>query len=178
MLRPPTADTAEHLALHEERRPLGSPVGASMLLPGLIQYRWGQKQLGWVFFGSFATALLVALWTWGTPQSWGFLAFAFITQVASLTDVLRQAAFPVYPEKRALVLVTLSLAMVLYLPVVTVLSVLAWPGFESATTGVGFLVNRYAYRAHAPHGSMGLDALLPRRRGEGSPGCSGLRPGS
>jgi hypothetical protein len=150
MLRALTGDTAGDLAWSLGGRPFGSPIGSRMLLPGLRQHCWGQKQLGWVFFGSFATALIVALWTWGTPQSWGFLAVAFVTQVASLTDVLRQGSFPVYPEKRGLVLVTLSLGLVLYLPVVTVLSIVAWPGFEPANTGVGFLVNRYAYRAQGP----------------------------
>jgi hypothetical protein len=48
------------------------------------------------------------------------------------------------------VLVTLSLGLVLYLPVLTTLSVLAWPGFEPTSTGVGFLVDRHAYRQKGP----------------------------
>ena len=38
----------------------------------------------------------------------------------------------------------------LYLPVFTGLTVVAWPGFEPANTGLGFLVNRFAYRAERP----------------------------
>jgi hypothetical protein len=38
----------------------------------------------------------------------------------------------------------------LYLPIFTGLTVVAWPGFEPANTGLGFLVNRFAYRAEGP----------------------------
>ena len=145
-----SADSAGEFAGSVGRRPYDFPSGARMIVPGLPQHGWGQKQRGWVFFGSFTTALLVALWTWGTPQGLSFLAVAFATHVASVTDVLRQGSFPVYRAKRALVWVTLSLGLVLYLPVVTVLSVLAWPGFEPANSGVGFLVDRYAYREKGP----------------------------
>jgi hypothetical protein len=130
--------------------PVGSRAGLRTVVPGLVQHRWGQRQRGWVFFGSFASALTIAFWTWGTPQGLGFLALAFLTHVWSVTDVLRQWSFPVYPEKRALVLVALSLATVLYIPLITALSVLAWPGFEPSITGVGFLVDRHAYRVKTP----------------------------
>ena len=49
-----------------------SPIGLRMLVPGLLQCRWGQRQRGWVFFGSFASAFLVGLWAWGSPLSLGF----------------------------------------------------------------------------------------------------------
>ena len=39
-----------------------------------------------------------------------------MTHVASVTDVLRQGSFPVYPAKRALVFVAVSLGLVFYLP--------------------------------------------------------------
>jgi hypothetical protein len=132
------------------RRPFESSCGLKILLPGLLQHHWGQEQRGWVFGGTFASAVLAALWTWGTPQSVGFLGLAFVTHIASVTDVLRQRSFPVYPANRALVLVTVSLALVLYLPAVSALAALAWPGFEPANTGIGFLVNRYAYRVKGP----------------------------
>ena len=150
MSRSLTGDINRDLDWFPGRRRVGSPVGLRTLVPGLPQHLSGQRQRGWVFFGSFASALTIAFWTWGTPQGLGFLALAFLTHVGSVTDVLRQWSFPVYPAKRALVLVTLSLGLILYLPVVTVLSVLAWPGFEPAAAGIGFLVDRHAYRAQGP----------------------------
>jgi hypothetical protein len=150
MLRSLTGDMAGELGWPLVVPPVRSPIGSRTLVPGLLQHRWGQCQRGWAFFGSFASALIIAFWTWGTPQGWGFLALAYITHVVSVTDVLRQWSFPVYPAKRALVLVTLSLGLVLYLPVLTTLSVLAWPGFEPTSAGVGFLVDRHAYRQKGP----------------------------
>jgi hypothetical protein len=122
----------------------------AILLPGFLQRRWGQPERGWALFGSFASALVVALWCWGTPQFWGFLALAFLTHLVSITDVLRQASFPVYPAKRAAVFAAAALLLVFYAPASIGLSLLAWPGFEPADTGVGFLVNRYAYRGAEP----------------------------
>jgi hypothetical protein len=130
--------------------PFDSPIGLRLLLPGMLQCRWGQRQRGWAFFGSFASALLVGLGAWGSPLSWGCLGLAFATHTASVTDVLRQGSFPVYRAKRATLLVSAALALLLYLPVFTVLTVLAWPGVEPANTGLGFLVNRFAYRAASP----------------------------
>lgn len=130
--------------------PVRTSAGLGTLVPGLLQRRWGQGQRGWVFFGSFASALAIAFWSWGTNQGWAFLALAFFTHVSSVTDALRQWSFPVYPAKRSLVLVSLSLGLIFYLPVITALSVLAWPGFEPASTGVGFLVDRHAYREKGP----------------------------
>ena len=117
---------------------------------GAAAARLGPETARVGFLGSFTSALVAALWTWGTPQSWGFLTLASVTHVASVTDVLRQGSFPVYPARRAMVLVTLSLGLVFYLPLVAALTVLAWPGLEPANTGNGFLVNRYAYREKGP----------------------------
>ncbi len=150
MLRAPTGSTAGALSLFSAHRPFDSPLGLTILLPGFLQRRWGQPQRGWSFFGSFASTSLVALWTWGTSQSWGFLFLAFVTHIASITDVLRQTSFPVYPAKRATVFVAAALLLVFYGPALIALSLLAWPGFEPADTGVAFLVNRYAYSGAEP----------------------------
>ena len=84
-----------------DRRPYESPVGLMMMVPGWPQFAWGQRQRAWVLVGSFAVAMIVGLWTWGTWLGWGFFAFAFITQVTSVTDVLRQGSFPIYPSRTA-----------------------------------------------------------------------------
>jgi hypothetical protein len=150
MARLLTADLAAELSPSSRGRPVGFTTGLGLVFPGLLQHRWGQRQRGWVFFGSFASTLMVALWTWGTAQGSAFLSLAYLTQVASVTDVLRQVSFPIFPGKRALLLVAFALGFVFYLPVVTTLSVLAWPGFEPADRSIGFLVNRYAYRVKEP----------------------------
>ncbi len=150
MLRLLTGDTAAEWAWSSRGRHVGFSTGLGMLVPGLLQHRWGQRQRGWVFFGSFVSALMAALWIWGTVPGSVFLMLAYLTHVASVTDVLRQVSFPVFPGKRALSLVAVSLGFVLYLPVVTTLSVMAWPGFEPSDTGIGFLVDRHAYRMKGP----------------------------
>jgi hypothetical protein len=150
MLRLLTGDMTAEGAWRRGGRPVGFSTGFGLLVPGLLQHRWGQRQRGWVYFGSFASALIVALWSWGTLQGIVFLMLAYLTHIASVTDVLRQVSFPVFPAKRALLLVAFSLGFVIYLPVVTTLSVLAWPGFEPDGTGICFLVDRYAYRANGP----------------------------
>jgi hypothetical protein len=120
-----------------------------MMVPGWPQYSWGQCQRGWVLVGSFAVALFVGLWTWGTWLGWGFFAFAFVTQVTSVTDVLRQGSFPMHPSRTAMFFVSSSLAVLFYIPTLFVLSVIARPGFEADGAGSGFLVNCWAYHGDA-----------------------------
>ncbi len=127
------------------RQPSESAVGLKLVVPGWPQFSWGQRWRGSVLVGSFAVALAVGLWTWGTWLGWGFFAFAFITQVTSVTDVLRQVSFPIYPSRTALVVVSSGLALLLYFPSLFVLSVIARPGFEADSDGSGFLVNCWAY---------------------------------
>ena len=110
MLRALSAGKSGDLSWLLAGRPFESPIGMRMLLPGLLQCRWGQRQRGWAFFGSFASAFLIGIWAWGSPLSWGCLALAFVTHTASVTDVLRQGTFPVYPARRATFLVSGALA--------------------------------------------------------------------
>ena len=67
----------------------------------LAAIRWGQRQRGWVFVGSFAIGDGRRALDLGDLVGWGFFAFAFITQVTSATDVLRQGSFPIYPSRTA-----------------------------------------------------------------------------
>lgn len=129
--------------------PVGPSTGLGTLVPGLLQRRWGQGQR----LGVLRLVCVRArdrILELGDKPGLGLPALAFFTHVSSVTDVLRQWSFPVYPAKRSLVLVSLSLGLILYLPVITALSILAWPGFEPASTGVGFLVDRHAYREKGP----------------------------
>ncbi len=128
-----------------DRRPFEMPVGLRLIVPGWPHVSWGQHQRGWVLVGSFGVALAVGLWTWGTWMGWGFLAFAFFTQVTSVADVLRQGSFPMYPSRSVVVFVSSALGLLLYIPTLFFLSVVARPGFELDGHGSGFLVNCWAY---------------------------------
>jgi hypothetical protein len=132
------------------RHPFESAAGLRILVPGWIHFRRGQRQRGWVLLGSFALLLFVALWTWGSLLSLGFVVLAFVTHVASATLVLEESSFPSLPNRLAAVFVSGALALLIYLPLFLVLSLLAWPAFEPYGSGIGFLVNRCAYRAGAP----------------------------
>ena len=140
----------------------------------------GPASAGWVLVGSFAVALAVGLWTWGTWLGWGFFAFAFITQVTSVTDVLRQVSFPIYPSRTAFVFVSSGLALLLYFPSLFVMWVVARPGFEADGAGSGFLVNCWAYHGAAqPREGQWIWMKLPTaRRTAGGPGGRGFGPGS
>jgi hypothetical protein len=152
MLVASTGSSAGELPRRINRRPYDSPVGWKVLVPGWSQFCWGQQERGWVLVGSFSIALAVGLWTWGTLLSWGFFAFAFVTQVTSATDVLRQGSFPTYPSRTALVVVSTALGLLFYFPGIFVLSELARPGFEPFGAGSGFLVNCWAYHGdQKPH---------------------------
>ena len=58
------------------------PAGLRILIPGYAQWSWRQRERGLVFFGSFAAALAVGLFTWGTGASAAILMFAFVAHVA------------------------------------------------------------------------------------------------
>jgi hypothetical protein len=150
MLRIPNGGSAGDVARLIDRRPFESPIGLKTLVPGWPHIRWGQSERGWVLLGSFAIALAVGLWTWGTWLSWVVLPFAFITHVASATDVVRQRSFPIYPSRTAWVTVAAALGLLVYTPGLLVLSLVACPGFEPDGTRNGFLINLWAYRTAEP----------------------------
>lgn len=145
-------------------RPYDSPLGLKMIVPGWPQFSWGQRQRGLVLVGSFSVALAVGLWTWGTLWGWAFFAFAFITQVTSAADVLRQSSFPIHPPRIAIFFVASVLALLIYFPTIFVLSEVARPGFEPDGTGSGFLVNCWAYHGDSrPHEGQWIWMKLPPR---------------
>jgi hypothetical protein len=132
------------------RRPFDSPPGFRLLVPGWPQLYWKQNPRAAVFMGSFVTAILVGVWTWGTWVGWGFFVFGFLGHVMSATDALGQSSFPNYSRRAAVLVVSASLCCLLYAPAVLVVSTLAWPGFSGQETGTGYAVNRWAYRSASP----------------------------
>jgi hypothetical protein len=133
-----------------DRKPFESPAGLKILIPGLPQLSWNQRERGIVFAGSFVFALLVWLWTWGTWLSFAILTLAYITHVASTMDALRQTSFPAFRRAKAVFLTSGALGLMMYVPVHCTLFVVAWPGFSSDATQSGYLVNCWAYRHAEP----------------------------
>lgn len=127
-----------------------TPAGLRILLPGYAQWAWRQRERGLVFFGSFAAAVFVAAFAWGTPTGLVVLAFAFGTHVFSAVDAVRQSTFPATGRLPTLVGVSGGLAAGVYGPVLVVASLAAWPGMQGGSEPEGYLVNRWAYRSAEP----------------------------
>src|SRR5690349_21056919 len=91
-----------------------SSAGLKVLIPGYAQWSWRQRERGAVLFGSFATALVVAAFAWGTWVGLVVLAFAFGTHVVSVVDVVRQGSFPGFGRWMPLVSASGGLAVGVY----------------------------------------------------------------
>jgi hypothetical protein len=150
MARAPTGGEIDDLGPLIARHPFESPTGLRILVPGWPHFRWGQHQRGRALGGMFALLCIVGLWTWGTRMSLGFVALAFVTQVASATLVLRESSFPSHSSGMSSFFVSVALALFFYVPIFLLLTLIAWPGFEPDGNGIGFLVNRCAYRSATP----------------------------
>ena len=131
------------------RVPFDSPAGMRLIVPGWPQFYWGQRERGWVLFGSFVV-VRAGLLTWGTWVAWSFFAFAFLTHITSMTDSIRQGSFPVYPRRTVPLLITSALAVSCYLPLLSALFFTACPEFSPDRTGDVYLVNCLAYRSDRP----------------------------
>ena len=157
-----------------ERKTLASPAGAGRssmppaglksLVPGYPQWAWRQGERGLVLFGSFAAAIAVAVFAWGTPTGLVVLAFAFTTHAVSAVDAVRQSAFPSAGRWSTWAGVSGGLAVGVYAPLLTVATLVAWPGIRGGSSTEGYLVNCWAYRAPSP--------------GETSGSGTGRRPGA
>ncbi len=131
----------------------GSPFSVRLswriMIPGLMQMTWRQRERGMVYLVSFLTALGTSLFCWGSVLGWCFLAFCFLTHLAAALDVVRQRAFPVFPHSVALAAAILGMGLTVYLPAGALLRFCALPTC-SGVTGDGYLVNRLAYQEREP----------------------------
>lgn len=146
-------------------RPFGTSIGLKVLVPGASQFAWGQRSRGAILGGSFAVALVAAIWAWGTWLGWGILSFAFMTHVTSAADALRQRSFPLHRRRIPFACVAGAIGLVLYLPTLAVASLVAWPGFEPAGSGSGYLVNCWAYQRAKPRQGQWIWMRIPRLGG-------------
>jgi hypothetical protein len=78
------------------------------------------------------------------------LGFAFAAHVVSILDAMRQCTFPGLNVWATRLGVSGGLGLGVYAPVITVVSLVAWPGVRSGPEAEGYLVNCWAYRATDP----------------------------
>lgn len=135
--------------------------GLWMLVPGYPQWAWRQRERGLALFGSFLTALLAALFAWGTSVGWLVLGFAFATHVVSVADVVRQRAFPGFGRWVPLWSASAGLGVCCYGPLVALGLICAWPGGGHRLAGEGYLINRAAYWGSEPATGQSAWAQLP-----------------
>jgi hypothetical protein len=124
----------------------GRPAGLRVLIPGYPQWCWRQSERAAVLFGTFASALGVGLFGWGTATGWAMLALAFAAHAASAADVIRQGAFPGFGRWVPTVTATAGLGLGCYVPALAMGAVLAWPSVRRDAPQEQYLVNRWAYR--------------------------------
>jgi hypothetical protein len=121
-----------------------------ILIPGYPQWEWRQRERALVLLGSYLVALGVGLFAWGTPIGLAVLAFAYGTHVASATDVVRQQAFPGFGRWVPMVSASGGLGLGIYVPALTLATLVAWPGMGAGPAREGYLVNCRAYRGAPP----------------------------
>ena len=130
-------------------------------MPGYPQWRWRQRQRALVLSGSYATALGVGLFAWGTWWGGLILALAVATHVASAADAIRQGAFPGFGRWTPWVAAGFGLGLGGYGPALALAAGLAWPVWDRPD---GYLVNRWAFRDAKPEAGAWV-ALASARGG-------------
>jgi hypothetical protein len=111
---------------------------------------WGQRERGMIFFISFLSSLGTSLFCWGNPLGWASLGFVFLTHLTASLDVLRQRSFSVFPQVLASAATIGGMGLTVYLPLGSLLTLYAAPARSDGPGGVGYLVNRLAYRTNEP----------------------------
>jgi hypothetical protein len=117
------------------------------IVPGLPQWRRGQRSRGAVLFGSYLSALAVGAFGWGSGLGSVLLGFAFFAHCASVADAIRQSAFPGFGPWAPWFSAAFGLGAAGYVPALAIALNVACPvrGPEG-----GYLVDRSAYLQRAP----------------------------
>ncbi len=124
--------------------------GLWILLPGVPQWAWRQRERGLLLGGSFVASAGVGLFAWGTWTGVALLAFAYLTHVMSASDAIRQWAFPGFGPWLPTVSASAGLAVGCYAPMILLGSLVAWPGLRGGPAQEGYLVNRWSYLGADP----------------------------
>jgi hypothetical protein len=125
-------------------------IGVCVLVPGLAQWRWGQRERGMTLMGSFIASAAIAGFVWGTTVGLALLAFAYVTHVFSASDAIRQRSFPAPSRVMTWAGTSALLGVTLYLPILTLAMLFAWPGANGRSGAERYLVNCWAYRTAGP----------------------------
>ena len=148
---------------------IGSKAGSSALcwlLPGWQQWEWGQRERSLQLAGMYASFMTLGILTWGTALGLWAIFGGFVVHVVSMTDAIRQTAYPnlswfVPPASSAA-----GLGLLFYAPAVLGASMLAWPG-ATGNHGRVYLVDRGTSGVYAPE--AGEFIWIGSKRGAGSP---------
>jgi hypothetical protein len=120
--------------------------GLAMLVPGAPQWLWHQRERAILLGGSYAAALGVGAFAWGTAVGAVLVAFAYAVHVASAADAIAQWAFPGFGRRVPTTAAALALGVGIYGPLAVLGALVAWPGVESHGPRAEFAVDRLAYR--------------------------------
>jgi hypothetical protein len=132
------------------RSPWPTPVGPGLLIPGYPQWSWRQRERATILFGSYAAALGIGVFAWGTAVGLAVLLFAFATHAFSAADAIRQYAFPGFGRLVPALTTSAGLGAFCYGPVLALASAYAWPIALDERPREGYFVNRWAYRDVVP----------------------------
>ena len=122
----------------------------TILVPGLPQLSWNQRDRAWILFGSYSLSLIFGVFAWGTPASLAILIFSFATHIFSAADAIGQHAFPPFGRVVPTLTTSAFLGIFYYGPALVMASGFAWPVFLAERPREGYLVNRWAYHGDSP----------------------------
>jgi hypothetical protein len=137
-----------------------------LLLPGLPQWLWHQRERAILLGGSYAAALGVGVFAWGTSMGAALVAFAYAVHVASAADAIGQWAFPGFGPRVPTAAAALALAAGIYGPLAVLGALVAWPGAELHGPQSEFAVDRLAYRGEGLSPGRGDHVWLSPGSGE------------
>lgn len=120
-------------------------LGWRLLVPGATQWVWRQRSRALGLAIMFASSLTMGLFAWGSVLGCAFLLLAYLVHVTSMTDVLRQRAFPGFVRGVPVLSTGLALGVSLYLPIAAVGWSFAWPGDRHGSPREQYLVDRGDY---------------------------------
>ena len=119
-------------------------------LPGLAAWRRGDRERGMVLFGSFASALSMAIFAWGTTLGVLMILVVFAAHVAALVDLIRRRCYVPMGRWAPWLATSVALGFCVSGPLVTMAAWLAWPGVNGDRSTDVFLINGWAYSREEP----------------------------
>ena len=137
--------TARRDRQSEPSGPLDRPAGLRILIPGFPQWAWRQRERAAALGGTYAAAMLVGLFAWGSRLGLVMLALAFLAHVSSAADVIRQGAFPGFGRWVPTVSAGFGLGLGCYAPALALGAVLAWPEGPVGREHERYAINRCAF---------------------------------